>query len=460
MDGYDLLVTMLGDIQLWFPALEAMLLDAPPNVGLVEAAVTLAEHSFGWSYTDDGAARTGPRGADHFREAIYRIHQGITEHFGVVLRASRAGLREVYIVQVPQNVSYGIGGNIVGDLVREEGALPALFRRQPELNPGAVPAPGADPGALAALVSQKLPAAEPAALDEILAVEARLGVRLPEDVKALYLTAGSGELILHEDPVSAEFYGMDIIALGDDTRRQAYLPENRFAAWRYSATESLTADPAGRIQPLAGSALWFPVGADGGGNVYCADLAPARNGLFGQVIFLDHEWSTGAELVADSFTDLLVHQQLCAPAGPVRNGATVYLNRVAIADAAARADLEVVCLGKPDPAIDLTPLNGCRSVRTIDASSRRLADPGQVNSFHALEYLSMESADWRVLLDSQQMPGCLMAAHVNCGDTLEAVKIANEILASWGRPLITITALHRAPSARGRRAWWRRSKPS
>lgn len=459
MGGYAQRVTVLADIQSWSPALDAMLTDAPPHAGLIEGAVTLAEHSFGWSITDDGASRTGSPGTGHFRDAIYRIHQGLREPVGAVLRASRAGLREVYIVQVPQNVSHGIGGNIVGDLVREDGALPALFRRQPEPNPGAVPAPGADPAALAALVSQKMPEAEPATVEEISVVEARLGVGLPEEVKALYLAAGSGELILHEDPASAEFYGMDIIALGDDTRRQAYLPENRFTAWRYGATESLTADPTGRIQPLAGTALWFPIGTDGGGNVYCADLAPAQNGRRGQVIFLDHESGAGAELVADSLTDLLVHQRLCPSAGPIRGGATVYLNRVPIAEAAAHADLEVVCLGIGDTAVDLEPLAAQQKVRTIDAGPRGLADPAQVNSFPALEYLSMKSADWRVLLDSQQVPRRLMAAHIEGADTLTTVAIANEILTSWGRPLITVTALHLAPSAR-KRAWWRRAKPS
>lgn len=453
-------MTVPRDIQTWLPTLVAMLQDAPPQISVVEGTTTFAEHSFGWSFTYDGANPTNSPATDYFREAAYRIHQGIDKQFGAVLRASRAGLREVHLVELPQNVSYGLGGDIVGDLVRDAGALPAPYRRQAERCPRAAPAPGADPSALAALAARKIPGAQPATQEEILAVEARLGIALPEEIRALYLTAGSGELVLNEDPDAGDFYGIDIIPLGDGPYRQAYLPENRLSAWKYGATETLAPDPDGRIQPLAGTARWFPVGTDGGGNVYCADLAPAENGHYGQVIFLDHELSTGAELVSDSFTDLLVHQRLCPPTGPVRDAAKVYLNRVAIEDAAAREDLEVVCLGISDTAVDLGPLLDRSSVRSIDASCSRLADPMQVNSFPALEYLSMTLRDWRALLDSDGVPGGLMAANIDGADAIETVAIANEILTCWERPLITVTALHLENKTRRRPVWWRRSKPS
>ena len=82
----------------------------------------------------------------------------------------------------------------------------------------------------------------------------------------------------------------------------------------------------------------------------------------------------------------------------------------------------------------------------------------QVNSFPTLEYLSMTSRDWRALLDTDSVPGGLMAANIDGADAIETVAIANEILTRWGRPLITVTALHLENKPRRRAVWWRRSK--
>ncbi len=435
-------VTVLHDIQSWLPVLDAMLEDAPPSVESVHYTATMSEGSVGWSSRYDGERPAESPATHHFSDAARHLNRDVGRQFGAILHATRSGRREVDIVELPDCAAYGVGGQVVGDLVREDGALPALYRRQATPNPAAQPAPSADAEALRELIRRRMPGAEPATSEQIDAVEAALGVALPDEVRALYMAAGRDWLVVKDDPEGPGFYGMGIIPLEDVGARSWYLPQNRLVGWKFGAIDSLGPDPTGRVQPLAGSPLWFPVGTDVGGNLYCADLAPAASGYRGQVIFLDHELGVGANLVSDSFTDLLVHQRESQPAGPVAQAATVYLNRVAVADAATREDLEVVCLGIQDGPVDLAPLLDHPGVRTIDAAGPgELANPLQVTRFPALEYLSMRPHDWRTLLDAASMPASLLAAHVEGTDVLEVVAISNEILAIWGRPPITVTQL-------------------
>ncbi|MCV7068677.1 SMI1/KNR4 family protein [Mycolicibacterium farcinogenes] len=321
------------------------------------------------------------------------------------------------------------------NLILQDGALPALYRRQPDPSVTVGPAPSADPAVLSRLIAEKIPDATPATAEQLAAVEAQLGVPLTDEVRAIYLTAGRGEIILGED---AGFDGMEIIPLDDTDIRPWYLPEKRMLDWEFGAMETLGPDPAGRIQPLAATPLWFPVGHNGYGDVYAADLTPAQNGHRGQVIFLDHEYNAGATHLAESFTELLVHRHEGDGTGPVHRAGTAYINDGpgnTIADAAHKAGLEVLSIGTLDTPADLGPLLDHPRIRTISAIPGVLVDPLQLNRFPALEYLSIGLTEWRILLDAGQVPPQLLAAGIEeSGHDLATT--ANDILRLWGRPRI------------------------
>ncbi|MGA5540621.1 SMI1/KNR4 family protein [Mycobacterium sp. NPDC051198] len=435
-------MSSISDLSIWLPALEAQLQDAPPGVDLVEFTGTVGKGSISGSFRLDGNhSDQGPTGHDGFHALHSIAVQFEIDGVGVVLRSSRSGIRED-LIELPPYVTDSPRAAVVRDLVLQDGVLPALYRRQPDPTVTAGPAPSADPAALSQLIAEKIPDATPATAEQLAAVEAQLGVPLTDEVKAIYLTAGSGEIILGED---AGFYGMEVIPLDDTDFRHSYLPEKRMLDWEFGALETLGPDPAGRIQPLAATPLWFPVGHDVYGDVYAADLAPAQNGHRGQVIFLDHEYNAGATYLGESFTDLLVHGHEGDGTGPVHRAGTAYINDRpgnTIADAAQKADLEVLSLGTLDTPADLGPLLDHPQIRTIDANPGALVDPLQLIRFPALEYLSIGVEEWRVLLDAGQVPPQLLAAGINeGGHDLATITTANEILRLWGRPLIATTTL-------------------
>lgn len=426
------------------PALEALLRDAPAGVELVEFTGTVGPGSVGGSQRLDGERpRHRPEGTELF-DALHGAASAIGgEQVGVVLRASRSGRREADVVELPEGASYGMG-DLVGDLVLVDGALPGLYRRQAE--PGANPRPtaaSADPAALTRLVHQKLPDAAGVPAAQLAAVEERLGVPLTDEVRALYLAAAAGELIVGGED---GFYGVALIPLDDDETRGWYLPGARMSQWRFGAKETLGPDPRRKVRPLGATPLWFPVGHDWGGNAYAVDLVPDVDGHRGQVVFLDHEQNAGATLVGESLTELLVHGREGEPTGPVGGAGTAHVNDrngTTVAAAASNAELEVVSLGLLDAPADLTPLLDRPRVRTLDALPGTLADPRQAARFPGLEYLSMGVRDWRVLLDAGEVPRQLLAARVAGGDDdlTAVVATANALLGLWGRPLIQVTRL-------------------
>lgn len=437
-------MSALRDLSVWLPALEAQLRDAPPGVDLVEFTGTVGQGSMGGSHRMDGKSPDHSLCGFDWYEVLHTVAKRYgVECVGVVLRSSRSGIREVDLIELPDCIT-SHGSHIVRSLVLQDRALPVLYRRQPDPTVTTEPAPSADPAALSRLIAQEIPNATPATLEQLAAVEAQLGVPLTDEVKAIYLTAGHGEINFGED---ADFYGMELIPLDDTEFRNWYLPEKRMLDWRFGATETLGPDPAGRIQPLAATPLWFPVGHDGYGDAYAADLTPAEHGHRGQVIFIDAKESGGATYLSESFTELLVHGRQATATGPVRGAATASVYDApghTIADAAQVASLEVLSLSSRlgTPA-DLGPLLDHPQIRTIDADAGTLADPLQLTRFPALEYLSMGLAEWRVLLDADRVPPQLLAAGISGGDLDLAATIttANDILRLWGRPLIKVTRL-------------------
>lgn len=120
---------------------------------------------------------------------------------------------------------------------------------------------------------------------------------------------------------------------------------------------------------------------------------------------------------------------------------SIYVSSDSIAGAAARDDIEAVRFSRQTDPLDRNPLLDHPGIRTIDAGIERLPDPTQVNSFPSLEYLSMTASDWRILLNASAVPESLLSTKVNSLDALDVVTVSNQLLALWGRPLITVTTL-------------------
>lgn len=124
--------------------------------------------------------------------------------------------------------------------------------------------------------SKLAPGASP---DEVAQLESRLGVALPEDVRASYaIHNGAGyEWILP---------GVELLSL-----------EGIYGEWNTwrellqgGGLDGFESKPQGPIKRDWWNLRWIPFSHDGGGNHCCIDLDPAANGVIGQVIDFDHDF--------------------------------------------------------------------------------------------------------------------------------------------------------------------------
>ncbi|MEU7579922.1 SMI1/KNR4 family protein [Streptomyces sp. NPDC041068] len=347
-------------------------------------------------------------------------------------------------------VESGVESPHGGALLLVEGALPEPWRRLPVPIPGAVPAPSADPVLLERTLHERLPDAIGATEEEIAAAEARLGITLPEELKALYRVTRARQEDWDDDHESAnrvcEAVRCELGALDDLYVAGA---STRPCPWRYAATEAVLTSPDAAVQGLVGSPGWIVFGENGGGDRLAVDLTPGPRGHVGQVIMLSHEESIGAELIADSLTDMLLDREAedrrddASDRPPVV--AHVNTARLTSIRAAAHSGLEVLSIGVRDGApLSLAPLAGLPLLRTLTASPGTLADPLEIARLTGLEFLELGLKEWRVLLDAGAVPRGLKAAAISVHDDQDpqpVVATANAILALWNRPQIIRTVL-------------------
>lgn len=135
----------------------------------------------------------------------------------------------------------------------------------------------------------------PATATQLDAAEGEIGFKLPEDLRALYLsfngqpeTVGAAE---NSSGLIVPFFGSY-----DFSPLQTALANYR--GWRDiydDAGEDFDADfNQGTITTRDGDPVfaeywrpgWFPFAVDGGGNSYAADLSPAPGGAYGQIILI------------------------------------------------------------------------------------------------------------------------------------------------------------------------------
>ncbi|MGP3683256.1 SMI1/KNR4 family protein [Streptomyces sp. IBSNAI002] len=394
--------------------------------------------------------QAGMRAAEPVQDAL--AEAGI-DRLLCVAEMAPGGRTRLHLLDPGPAVEEG-AGPYPGPLVLVEGAVAEPWRRLPDPAPGSVPAPSADLALLERTLRERLPGAVGASGAEIAAAEARLGVTLPDELKVLYRVTRArsedpddgGHDKEHDERGSAsEALGCELFSLDE-----LYVADacSRPCGWDFAATTAVVTPPDAAVQGLAGSPGWIAFGDNGYGDVLAVDLTPGPRGHVGQVIVLDHEQRIGADLVADSLTGM----QTKGRAGSFRSRpwdrppAVARVNDSALKSIRAAADpaLEVLQIGaRDDEPVSLASLAGLPRLRTLSASPGTLADPLEISLLTGLEFLELGAPEWRALLDAGAVPRTLSAAAIRA-DGLHPLRIAalaNELLALWDRPLITVTLL-------------------
>ncbi|GGN81753.1 SMI1/KNR4 family protein [Streptomyces albiflavescens] len=389
-------------------------------------------------------------------DAVQRVRGALAEAgadgVSFVARMSPDGPAVLDLLDFGPAVEAEGSGPLPGALVLVEDAVPEPWRRVPDPVPGAKLSPAADPAALESFLRDRLPDSVGATEAELAEAEVRLGVALPDELKALYRVTRARWEDCNDDyeaamrvanAVGCQLFPLDELYIADAASRQS--------PWRFAAMKAEAVDTRydTAVQGLVGSPRWIVFG-DWDGDRIAVDLTPGPGGHTGQVIVLSREESVGAGLIADSLTELVLPGQ--GQRGPRRRAddeppavAHVNIRSLSSVEAAAHPTLEVLSIGlwEGEP-LSLEPVVDLPRLRTLRAESGTLAAPLEISRLTRLEFLELCPQDWRVLLDADAVPRSLLAAGIevrNDVDPLPVVDLANEILARWDRPLITRTTL-------------------
>ncbi len=391
-----------------------------------------------------------PSGAAEVQRVRDALEEAGLDRISYVAERSSTGRTVLSLFTYGPAVEETAAGAYPGSLVLREGAVPEPWRRLPTPAPAAVAAPSADPALLERTLRERIPGGTGATETEIADAEARLGIALPDELKAVYRVTRAHRQDWLDDPAAAEHVitavGVDLLPLDE-----VYIADaaSRPRPWEFAAMEAAVTAADAAVQGLVGSPGWIAFGDNGGGDRFAIDLTPGPRGHLGQVIILDHEQNIGAGLVADSLTDWVRHQHPIRFSGhgpdqpPVV--ARVNVQSLTSIDAAAHPALEVLSIGVWDGApLSLAAVTGLPRLRTLTAYPGTLADPLQIAKLSTLEFLALGPDEWRVLLDAGAVPRSLSAAAITVRGQphpLPIVAIANELLALWNRPAMTQTIL-------------------
>lgn len=425
----------LTDWQTWEPFVDALRRSAPPGTDVSEFVGTVGRGAWQGTYLDDGdaelrrehyrklareAARTGDRGPKADLDDALRALAELTPDAEQTVRVVAAGRPDGDVVEFVALPSAVVSGPVtpILEVVLEPGALPAQYLATIVPPSDAAVAPSADPDAVARVIAERMPDAVGASPDEMAAAEADLpaGSHLPDEVRALYASAGSGSLKLA--PEEDRFGGFEIVPLSGSFLREAFLPAARFSTWSADAGTFAPEDPSGRVQPVIGSPLWFPVGTDGAGNVYAADLAPGTAGHVGQILLLDHEMRAGAVYRAESLAALL-------------------LGRTA---------------GSAEPGLDKLDQRRPDQAGVGRGASSAGPGPDRLDQREP-EFLNLDPAGWAERLDAGTVPDTLKAAGLVPDPArppalTESISAANRLLDLRGLEPIEVTRVTR-PERKG-----------
>ncbi|SDM08345.1 SMI1 / KNR4 family (SUKH-1) [Nonomuraea maritima] len=447
----------IHDFMTWEPLLRLLHVDNVESLGASGGHVAGQIGHNAWSLPLLPRFPTPGRAlqADGMRDdldAVERVQNALLDAgldaISFAAEVSPTGRAVLHLFTTSSAVEEGIGP-YPGSLILVDGSVPQPWRRSPDPVLGAVQAPSVDLALLERTLRERMPGATGATEAEIAATEARLGVALPDELKALYrVTRGQrqdwGDNYAAADRV-IEAVGCELFPLDDlyiaDAASRPYL-------WRFAATEAAGTLPNATVQGVVGSPGWIAFGASGGGDRIAVDLTPGPDGHVGQIIVLDHE--IGADLLAESLTQLVVnrptvqHFSRRGEESPVI--ARVNINALTSIQAAAHPSLEVLCIGVWDgEPLSLAPVTGLPRLRTLTAYPGTLVDPLEITKLTGLEFLELGPEEWRVLLDAGAVPHGLSAAAIQVHGNqhpLPIVALANDLLSLWNRPPITVTVLN------------------
>ncbi len=453
-------MSSLHDFATWEPLLRLLWTSGSERLAAPGAHVAGRVGSHGWSLPPRRRPRPQPGQAlqaEDMREefdAVERVRNALAEtgadEVSFTAETSPGGNIVLHLFADGPAVEPGIGNAYPGSLLLVEDAVPEPWRRLPAPVPGAQPAPTVDLALLERTLRERIPDGIGATETEIAAAEARLGVTLPEELKVLYRVTRArwedwrGDYEKAErvsDAVGCELFPLEELYVAEASSRPC--------PWRHAAREAVVTPPGAAVQGLVGSPGWLVFGDNGGGDRIAVDSTPGPRGHLGQIIMLDHERSIGAELVADSLTDLALKRRSDSPRG--RGGeqpspvAHVNARGVRSVEAAAHPELEVLSIGVLDgEPLSLAPVVGLPRLRTLTAYPGTLADPLEITELAGLEFLALGPEEWRVLLDAGAVPRGLSAAAIEVHGNphpRSVVALANELLTLRGRPTITDTVL-------------------
>lgn len=424
----------------WRPLVSALRGGAVAGTAATEFRGTVRPGAYGGSTFDDESSRAG---GEAVRDALGAVSALVPGPL-VAVRAivTSAGAAQVDIVESHPYVSFGgMGSGILESVLLVAESDPEPYRRLPVHYDRVTTSPDADPATVRDLVRRILPDAKPAPESALAAAEASLGAALPDDVRALYRTAGAGDLVLPPADDADLFYGMSIIALDDAAAREYLQPYARYGTWPDGATEVVGPDPHERVQALAASPAWFAVGDDFGGNLLVADLRPGPRGHVGQILYVDHEMPAGARWLAPSLTELLTRRPADPSEPGPQDGLAVWIGPRGRTVAEVRADTEVLFVGVAPEPVDLAGLAGHAGLRTLVVKrSAAVANLDVVTLLPALEYLQLDVPRWRELLSCGRVPPGLRAAGMNDrGDWAATVEVVDALLTRAGRAPLEVT---------------------
>jgi cell wall assembly regulator SMI1 len=270
---------------------------------------------------------------------------------------------------------------------------------QPGLDqPASTAAPAGDPGLAAARFRaylerraailghpEELP--PPATAADIAEAEARLGCRLPADLRALYEIAdGDGDGYEHRYLFEGcAWLPLESLAAQDEDDDEPGLRPWHGWDLEWDAVV-FDATPGETVRRCGGHPGWLRFATPEDGNYLAVDTVPARDGRPGQVIWTGRDHDEGPGYVADSLTSLLGHYLDLLDQGayevrgdvislrePAREHAPQLYIGGGVPEEVAPSLQAVHINNVPDP-VDLAPLTAARGLRRLHLNRAVTAD--------------------------------------------------------------------------------------